>query len=236
MKTIIHRAESRGTTTTDWLNSRHSFSFGEYYDPNRVRFGALRVLNDDVVAPGAGFGTHPHRDMEIVTIPLSGALEHKDSTGATGVLRPGRLQVMSAGTGIFHSEYNHSKTEAVSFLQIWILPSRRGLTPRYDEKDFSALLNGNGLLAVVSPDDSEAALRISQNARFSLGRLDAGSSMEYRLGEGNQGLYAFIIDGVAQIGEETLSSRDGIGITETEAVAVDAVTSCQFLLIEVPMD
>ena len=235
MATFIHRADSRGVTSTDWLDSKHSFSFGEYYDGNRVRFGALRVLNDDTVAPGKGFGTHPHRDMEIVTIPLSGALEHKDSTGATGVLRPGQVQVMTAGSGIFHSEYNHSRDEPVRFLQLWILPARTGLPPRYDEKDFTPNLPVNGVLTLVSSEESASTLRINQDARLSLARIQSGNDTEYGVHGTDRGLYAFVIEGAVRIEQEELHTRDAIGVTEPETVSIAADADSEILLIDVPM-
>ena len=235
MHATIHRAGSRGLTETDWLTSRHSFSFGEYYDPERINFAAIRVLNDDTVAAGEGFGTHPHRDMEIISIPLAGALEHKDSTGATGVLRPGKIQVMSAGAGIRHSEYNHSQEDPVSFLQIWITPARTGFPPRYDEKDFDVQSAKNALLTIITPEKTDSTLWLNQDAHLSLASLDANASVEYRMQGSGHGLYVFVIDGAVRVGEHKLGKRDAIGISEFESVAIVAGAASELLLIEVPM-
>ncbi|MCR9142333.1 MAG: pirin family protein [bacterium] len=236
----IHRADSRGAADFGWLKSRHTFSFANYFNPERVQFGALRVLNDDEVAGGQGFGTHPHRDMEIVSIPLAGGLEHKDSMGTGSVIRHGEVQVMSAGTGVLHSEYNASTTENVNFLQIWILPEKMGIEPRYEQKAFDLAANQDRLVTVVSPEDKAGALWINQQARFSLGQLSAGSTVEYEtLREGN-GVYAFVIDGSVDLikggdVEATLNKRDAAGLQDSGQLKIHAREASQVLLIDVPM-
>lgn len=235
---LVHRADTRGAANFGWLQSRHTFSFANYFDPERMQFGALRVLNDDVVAGGHGFGTHPHRDMEIVSIPLAGGLEHKDSMGTGSVIRAGEVQIMSAGTGILHSEYNASETETVNFLQIWVLPEQQGITPRYDQKAFDLDAHRDRLVTVVSPDPAdESAVWINQQARFSLGKLSAGATVEYeRLREGN-GIYVFVIDGSVTLpdGETRLESRDAAGVSDRARLEVRAESDSQVLLIDVPM-
>lgn len=237
----IHRAGSRGEADFGWLQSRHTFSFANYYDPERVQFGALRVLNDDVVAGGQGFGTHPHRDMEIVSILLAGALEHKDSMGSGSIIRPGEVQIMSAGTGVRHSEYNASGTDPVNFLQIWILPEVMGIEPRYDQKAFNLEKQKDQLVTVVSPDKNDTgsgqAVWINQQARFSLGRLSAGTEVKYeRLREGN-GIYVFVIDGAIDLEERGLSleRRDAAGLSDANELRLTARNESQVLLIDVPM-
>ena len=234
MRKVIHRADSRGTAFFGWLHSRHTFSFGRYYNPERVHFGALRVLNDDMVEGGQGFGTHPHDNMEIVSIPLEGDLEHRDSTGTTKVIRQGDVQIMSAGSGLTHSEYNHSATEKVKFLQVWILPKERNIKPRYEQKSFKSEDRINKLQTVVAPDD-EHAIWINQDAWFSLSNLEKGKSINYSPHEKDQGIYVFVIEGNVEIDGEKLGTRDAMGISEADHVAIEATTTAQLLLIEVPM-
>jgi len=235
MKTIIHKAESRGHADFGWLNSKHTFSFGQYYDPERIHFGMLRVLNDDIVQGGAGFPTHPHENMEIVSIPLSGALAHKDSTGNEKVINTGEVQIMSAGSGLTHSEYNASKDDEVNFLQIWVFPKEKNIKPRYDQKIFSDSDRINQLQTVVSPDDADA-LWINQNSWFSLANLDGGNSLDYSLHDPENGVYLFVIDGEVEIGETTLSKRDAIGIHETQKINLVSNQDAKLLFIEVPMN
>jgi quercetin 2,3-dioxygenase len=235
MKKTIHRADSRGLADHVWLKSRHTFSFAAYHDPERVRFGLLRVLNDDIVEPGEGFGTHPHDNMEIISIPLSGALAHKDSTGNEHVINTGDVQIMSAGSGLFHSEYNASKKEPVNFLQIWVFPKLRDIEPRYDQKTFD--LNGrlNKIQTVVSPEKDSVALWINQDSYFSLSKLEPGKSVNYVIKNKGNGLYLFLIEGKLNAAGELLNKRDAIGIEDTDSLELKAEENTEVLLIEVPM-
>lgn len=237
MKTIIHKSHTRGHADHGWLNSYHTFSFANYYDPERIRFGALRVLNDDTVAPGMGFGTHPHENMEIISIPLEGALEHEDSMGTKQVIKKGDIQVMSAGTGIQHSEYNHSKTEPVKFLQIWIFPNRKNVLPRYDQITIDPDVKKNTLHQILSPDKDTQGVWIYQDAWFYLSVLDAGTSLDIFLNKEGNGIYVFVISGKIRIGDDiVLLTRDGIGITETKNVDITASEASEILIMEVPME
>ena len=234
MKTIIHKASTRGHADHGWLNSYHTFSFANYYEPERIHFGLLRVLNDDTVAPGMGFGRHPHDNMEIVSIPLSGSLEHQDSMGNKTVITSGEVQIMSAGTGVSHSEYNHSKTEEVKFLQIWVFPKERGIKPRYDQKKFDEEQKKNKLLTVISPDDNNA-MWINQDAYFSLGSLDKDTAVDYTVKKNGNGAYVFVLEGEIEAAGEKLGKRDGLGVTEAEKFSVKANDKAEVLIIEVPM-
>ncbi|GAB5524544.1 MAG: pirin family protein [Roseivirga sp.] len=234
MNTVVHKSDKRGFADHGWLRSRHTFSFAGYYNPDRMHFGALRVLNDDKVAGGQGFGTHPHDNMEIVSIPLLGDLEHKDSTGRNEVIRQGDVQIMSAGSGLRHSEYNHNKDKAVEFLQIWVFPKERDITPRYEQKSYSAADRVNKFQTVVSPEGGEA-LTINQDAWFSLGNLEKGTSLDYSLNKEGNGLYAFVLTGEATIAGESVQQRDAVGITDAQQVHIAADTDTEILLMEVPM-
>lgn len=232
MEKVIHKSDTRGIAEFGWLYSRHTFSFGHYFDPNRIQFGALRVLNDDIVEPGKGFGTHPHDNMEIVSIPLSGTLAHKDSTGNEKTIQTGEVQIMSAGTGLTHSEYNYSSTDQVNFLQIWVLPKERDIQPRYDQKFFD--FKENEITTVVSPTD-ENALWINQDAVFSVAKAKAGNSLSYKLTDPSHGIYAFVIEGKVNINGVALDTRDGLGISDVEVLDLQAFENAQVLLIEIPM-
>ena len=234
MKTIIHKSATRGSAFFGWLNSKHTFSFGRYYDPDRLQFGALRVLNDDIVEGGMGFGTHAHDNMEIVSIPLTGALAHKDSTGTEKVINTGDVQIMSAGSGLTHSEYNHSKTEKVNFLQLWVLPKKKDITPRYDQKTFAVADRLNKIQTVVAPDN-EQAIWINQDAWFSLTDLDAGKELNYNFHVDENGVYAFVLEGAANIAGVDLEKRDGLGAYDTGQITVKAKSDTKLLLVEVPM-
>ncbi|WP_299824081.1 pirin family protein [uncultured Pontibacter sp.] len=234
-KKVIHKANTRGHANHGWLNSYHSFSFASYYDPARMGFGLLRVLNDDTVAPGMGFGAHPHDNMEIVSIPLAGELAHKDSTGNEKTIRTNEVQIMSAGTGLTHSEYNHSKTDEVKFLQIWVFPKERDIKPRYDQKAFNPEDRQNKLQTVVSPDKNDDAIWINQNAWFTLGSLKPGFSEEYKLHNPEHGVYAFVLEGEVEIDGKKLSKRDGMGISEVAGFSIKASADAELLLMEVPM-
>ena len=234
--TILHKADTRGQANHGWLNSFHTFSFANYYNPERMHFGVLRVLNDDTVQAGGGFGTHPHDNMEIISIPLEGDLEHKDSLGHVATIRNGDIQVMSAGTGIKHSEYNKSRDQLVKFLQIWVFPNRRSVTPRYDQITLNLTDRHNKLQQIISPNPEDAGVWIHQNAWFHLGTLDKGFRTEYKMkgGAGN-GVYAFVLSGEVHINDQPLSTRDGYGIWDVEKFEIKAETAAEILLMEVPM-
>jgi len=235
MNTVVHKADSRGFADHGWLRSRHTFSFAGYYNPDRVHFGALRVLNDDRVTGGRGFGTHPHENMEIISIPLSGDLEHKDSTGRNEVIRQGDVQIMSAGSGIAHSEYNHNADQEVQFLQIWVFPKERDIMPRYEQKTYEVADRTNKLQTVASPEGGEA-LTINQDAWFNLTKLEKGETLEYKLNKEGNGLYAFVLEGEANIAGEALNRRDAVGVTDAKQVGLYADSDTEILLMEVPME
>jgi redox-sensitive bicupin YhaK (pirin superfamily) len=234
MKTVFHAADRRGHVNFGWLDSHHSFSFGHYHDPEKMHFGMLRVLNDDIIEGGSGFGAHPHDNMEIVSIPLYGALEHKDSTGTSEVIKQGDVQIMSAGSGLKHSEYNHYKDKETSFLQVWVIPKKRNIEPRYDQKNFDPLNRHNQFQTVVAPDDS-AAVWINQDAWFSLGKMDSGFTTSYAFKKAGNGVYAFVLDGNVTINGQSLFKRDAVGIWDTDELNIEASTNAEVLLIEVPM-
>ncbi len=236
MQTIFHRADSRGHANHGWLNSYHTFSFANYQNNERTNFGVLRVLNDDTVTQGMGFGTHPHRDMEIISIPLEGDLEHKDSMGTTAVIKKGEIQVMSAGTGVMHSEYNKNKEEAVKFLQIWVFPREVGVEPRYDQKDIKSEEKINDFQQILSPNKDDDGVWIHQDAWFNLANFTKGNSKNYNLNINGNGVYAFVLKGSAKIGDQILNERDGFGIWDTESFNVEALENTEILLMEVPME
>jgi redox-sensitive bicupin YhaK (pirin superfamily) len=232
MKTQLHKADTRGVANFGWLDSKHSFSFGNYYNPDRIQFGALRVLNDDIVEPGYGFGTHPHDNMEIVSIPLSGTLAHKDSTGNERTIETGEVQIMSAGTGLTHSEYNHSKKEKVNFLQVWVLPKERNIKPRYDQRFFD--FKENDFTTVVAPNQDEA-LWINQDAWFSVGNLNEGKEIAYQVKQEGNGVFVFVIDGLLLVEGNELSLRDAIEIEDASSIKLSTQAESRILIIEVPM-
>lgn len=234
MKTILHRANERGHANHGWLDSYHSFSFAGFYDPNKIHFGALRVLNDDTVKGGNGFGKHPHDNMEIVSIPLSGDLKHEDSTGRKEVIRQYDVQIMSAGSGIVHSEMNANADKEVKFLQIWVFPKERNITPRYEQKTFRPEDRKNRLQTVVAPEGGEA-VTINQDAWFSLGNLEQGVTTEYTLRQPGNGVYAFVIEGEVEVAGTRLNKRDAAGVWDTGRFEIKAGTNAELLLIEVPM-
>jgi redox-sensitive bicupin YhaK (pirin superfamily) len=235
MEKIIHRADTRSFSNHGWLQSYHTFSFAGYYNPERIHFGALRVLNDDTVKGGMGFGTHPHDNMEIVSIPLSGALEHRDNTGRHEIIRSNEVQIMSAGSGIAHSEFNASKTDPVNFLQIWVIPKLRNITPRYQQQAFEAADRQNKLQVVVSPEAGNNALQINQDAWFSLGRFEEGQSVDITPEMAGHGSYLFVLEGEVTVAGEVLQRRDAIGLSSYDRVTVKALKAADFLLIDVPM-
>jgi redox-sensitive bicupin YhaK (pirin superfamily) len=230
---VFHSANSRGLANHGWLISRHTFSFASYYNPDRVNFGALRVLNDDIVKPGMGFGKHPHDNMEIISIPLSGSLAHKDSTGNEKEIKTGEVQIMSAGSGIEHSEYNYSKTEEVNFLQIWILPKEKNIAPRYEQKDFSEALKTNQMVTIVSPE-KEGALWINQNSELSLGQFKKGASITHKLNYTGNGIYAFLINGKMKVNDAVLNKRDAVGFFDLKEINIESLEDSKILLIEIP--
>jgi len=234
-QTVLHRAETRGHASHGWLNSYHTFSFANYYNPERMNFGALRVLNDDTVDAGMGFGTHPHDNMEIISIPLEGDLEHKDSMNNVAVIKNGDIQAMSAGTGIYHSEYNKDRQHRVKFLQIWVYPDKRNVEPRYDQITLKAEDRHNKLQQILSPNPDDQGVWIHQNAWFHLGRFDKGVSANYKIkGKGN-GVYVFVLSGDVKINDQVLYTRDGFGIWDTDAFTITAESDAEFLLMEVSM-
>lgn len=235
MKTTLHRADSRGYADHGWLKSNHTFSFAGYYEPSRMHFGMLRVLNDDWVAPGMGFGEHPHDNMEIVSIPLSGALAHRDSTGQSKLIETGDVQIMSAGSGLTHSEFNGSQTEAVNFLQIWVFPKERNISPRYEQKKFHENDRINRWQTVVAPEKDNGAIWINQEAWFNLSNLQAGETLDYTLKGKRHGVYLFVIDGKIEAAGEQLNKRDAIGIEDSQQLSIKALEDAQLLLMEVPM-
>ena len=234
MTTTRFDASGRGHAAFGWLDSYHTFSFGEYYDPNRMGFGALRVFNDDTVIGGAGFGTHPHRDMEIISIPLEGVIMHKDSMGHAEALRPGEVQVMSAGTGITHSEYNGSETNTLKFLQVWIYPDARGVTPRYQQTSIADLAR-NECHVIIGPKDDGRPLWIHQRAWLSVARIDAGNKVFYQTKQSGNGIFVFNVSGLVDIAAERLQERDAVGIADASPIVMQAVSDCYLVIIDVPM-
>lgn len=233
--TIVHKAETRGHANHGWLNSHHTFSFANYYNPERMHFGVLRVLNDDQVEAGMGFGTHPHDNMEIISIPLEGDLEHKDSMGTTAAIKNGDVQVMSAGTGITHSEYNKNKDKLVKFLQIWVFPNQKNVKPRYDQITLNESDRHNKLQQIISPDADDAGVWIHQNAWFHLGKFDKGVSADYSVKAKGNGVYTFVLKGDVTINGQKLNQRDGYGIWDTEKFSISADSDAEFLVMDVPM-
>lgn len=234
--TVLHRADTRGHANHGWLDTHHTFSFANYYNPERMHFGVLRVLNDDQVAPGRGFGRHPHDNMEIISIPLEGDLEHQDSMGNKQIIRQGDIQVMSAGTGIFHSEYNRNQDKEVRFLQIWVFPNKRGVEPRYDQLSYDRSKAHNNLLQVLSPNPDDDGVWIYQDAWFHLGHFDKGFETKYALKRPEKnGLYAFVLEGDVRVNDQVLGRRDGLGLWDIQEVTIAADSPAQLLLMEVPM-
>ena len=234
--TVLHKANTRGNANHGWLQSFHTFSFANYYNPERMNFGVLRVLNDDTVQAGMGFGTHPHRDMEIISIPLEGDLEHKDSMGNTTVIRNGDVQVMSAGTGVQHSEYNKNSNSLVKFLQIWVMPNKKGVTPRYDQITLKDEARKNKFQQILSPNADDAGVWVHQDAWFYLANLDAGKSEKLKLQKKGNGFYVFLLSGKLEVAGQQLETRDGLGVWETDALKFTALEKSEVLVMEVPME
>ncbi|MCZ4694496.1 pirin family protein [Ancylomarina euxinus] len=235
MKTVVHKANTRGHANHGWLDAHHTFSFADYYHTDRMHFGVLRVLNDDRIAAGKGFGTHPHNNMEIISIPLKGELEHKDSMGNSSVIKAGEIQVMSAGTGILHSEFNPNDDQEVNLLQIWIFPHLKDVEPRYDQLSISDIKSKNGLKQILSPDADDEGVWIYQNAWFHLGEFDKASASTYTIKQKGNGLYLFVVEGQVFIKDYKLEKRDGLAITETQIVEFKVSAKTKVLLIDVPM-
>ncbi|CAM3536200.1 pirin-like protein [Flavobacterium saliperosum S13] len=232
---ILHKANTRGNANHGWLQSFHTFSFANYYNPERMNFGVLRVLNDDTVAAGMGFGTHPHQNMEIISIPLEGDLEHQDSMGNKTVIRNGDIQVMSAGTGVQHSEYNKNQDKEVKFLQIWVIPNKQNVAPRYDQITLNEAERHNKLQQILSPNADDAGVWIHQDAWFHLGKFDKDFTTEYTFKKQGNGLYVFVLNGDVTVNEQALNRRDGFGIWNTDKITIKANSEAEFLLMEVPM-
>lgn len=236
MNTVLHKANTRGNANHGWLNSHHSFSFASWYNPERMGFGMLRVLNDDHVEGGKGFGTHPHDNMEIISIPLSGDLEHQDSMGNKAVIKEGDIQVMSAGTGVYHSEYNKNKSQAVKFLQIWVFPDKKNVTPRYDQVPIASLKKENSFYQILSPHQDDAGVWIHQNAWFHIGDFAEGTGDQYELkSPSTNGVYLFVLEGQVTVNGQELDTRDGYGIWNTDSFQLEASTNARVLAMEVPM-
>ena len=236
MNTAIHKAETRGHANHGWLNSHHTFSFANYYHPERMNFGVLRVLNDDVVSQSQGFGMHPHRDMEIISIPLEGDLKHKDNMGNETIIKEGDIQVMSAGTGVMHSEYNNNPDKPVKFLQIWVIPNKQNVPPRYDQISLADIAKENQLYQVLSPNKEDEGVWIHQDAWFYIGKFEKGKADDYLIKKAGNGVYAFILEGEVEINGEKLSKRDGMGIWDTDHLTVTATEDARVLLMEVPLE
>lgn len=234
--TVVHKANTRGMANHGWLESHQTFSFANYYNPERMHFGVLRVLNDDKVAAAMGFGTHPHDNMEIISIPLEGDLEHKDSMGNTTIIKNGDIQIMSAGTGIFHSEFNKNKDKQVKFLQIWVYPNKKNVTPRYDQITLEKEHGINKFQQIVSPNPNDEGVWINQDAWFNLGTFDDKKSTTYTIKKPGNGIYAFIISGSATINNQLLETKDGLGIWDTQKITIASnENNTKILLMDVPM-
>lgn len=233
---LIYKAEDRGHANHGWLNTYHTFSFAGYRDPKRMNFGVLRVVNDDTVAAGMGFGTHPHENMEIISIPLSGELEHRDSMGNGGIIKPNEVQIMSAGTGIQHSEFNPNENEESKFFQIWLFPDKRDVKPRYQQITLDPVARQNKWDQLISPDKDEKGGWIHQNAWFNMADLEAGKSLNYTLKDQKNGIFLFVVEGSIDLGDHHLQKRDAIGLWETDSVTFKATESSTLLAMEVPME
>jgi len=235
MKTTLHKSETRGHANHGWLDSYHTFSFANYYNPERVNFGALRVLNDDRIAAGKGFGTHPHDNMEIITIPVAGVVEHKDSMGNHGTISAGEIQVMSAGTGIFHSEFNHEQAKPLELFQIWIFPNKKNVSPRYNQISLADIEKVDEFYQILSPNPNDQGVWIHQNAWFYLGDFSEGWEGKYELKDANNGVYFFVIEGNLTIADQKLSRRDGLGVSEAKSIEIKTTTQTKLLVMEIPM-
>lgn len=236
MPHIIHKSETRGHANHGWLNAKHSFSFANWYNPERIHFGALRVLNDDIVAPGMGFGKHPHDNMEIITIPLQGSLKHQDSMGFSEVIHAGEVQVMSAGTGIYHSEFNASQSEEINLFQIWIFPNKQNVEPRYDQINYDWIDCQNHFLQLVSPNSGDKGTWIHQDAWIHIAEISESKDVIYELKNPKNGVYLMNIEGKLDVLRNELNNRDAIGIWNENEITISAKTKSKILAIEVPMN
>lgn len=236
MKTIFHPANSRGSADHGWLKAKHSFSFASFHDSDKIHFGALRVLNDDIVAKGSGFSSHPHDNMEIITIPLKGTIRHKDSIGNEGNIKAGEIQVMSAGSGVIHSEFNPSHEEDLNLFQIWIFPNKQNVEPRYDQFEMDVLKMKNHFLQLVSPKKDDEGTWIHQDAWIKMTELEEGKTIPYKLQSEDNGVYFMLIEGEINVADQTLIKRDAMGISETNEVKIFANKASKVLAIEVPME
>ncbi|MEN9918445.1 MAG: hypothetical protein RL662_881 [Bacteroidota bacterium] len=236
MEKVLYKAATRGHKHHGWLEAHHTFSFGDYFDLDRINFGALRVLNDDIIQGGKGFGKHPHDNMEIITIPLSGDLEHSDSMGHTSLITSGEIQVMSAGSGLYHSEYNANANTPLNLFQIWIHPRENNVKPRYDQKKFDFSAHKNVLLEVISPNQSDDTLWVHQDTWFNLGTFDNGFKTDYQINKKGNGVFAMVIEGEFTMGDQRLSRRDALGVWDTDRIQLQSLSdNARILLIEVPM-
>lgn len=236
MKIVLHKAATRGHANHGWLNAKHSFSFASYHNPERMNFGVLRVLNDDIIAGGQGFGTHPHDNMEIITIPLEGDLAHKDNMGNSSVIKQGDIQVMSAGTGVYHSEFNPNEALETNLFQIWVFPNKKNVEPRYDQLSIREVAEENKFYQILSPNKNDQGVWIHQDAWFHLGHFDKGMSDTYKLNKEGNGVYIMVIDGTVELDGQQLEKRDGFGIWEVDSFTLKAVANARVLMIEVPME
>ena len=236
MKTILFNAADRGSADYGWLKPNYYFSFSDYRNPEKVHFGLLRVLNDDFIDGGGAFPTHPHDNMEIVTIPFTGALQHKDSTGGQGIIKAGDVQIMSAGTGVQHSEANASATDPVTLFQVWVFPKERNIKPRYDQRNFDVTERVNKWQIIVSPLEADKALWINQDAKFSLTKLEAGKTLEYINAFKGNGVFLVAINGAVKVGDINLNKRDAVGISGADNFTISATEDAELLAIEVPMN
>lgn len=236
MKTILQRAAERGSSDYGWLKPNFYFSFGNFYDPHKIHFGLLRVLNDDFIEGGGKFHTHPHDNMEIVTIPLSGAVHHKDNTGGEGLIKAGDVQIMSAGSGVLHSEANASATDMLNLFQVWVFPKVKNIKPRYDQRAFDMNDRINKWQVVVSPREEDKALWINQDARFALTKLEAGKTLTYENAFNGNGVYLVVINGTVKVGDEDLNKRDSLGVWNTDSFNITATEDAELLAVEVPMN
>ncbi|HQX02530.1 MAG TPA: pirin family protein [Flavobacterium sp.] len=234
--TVLHKANERGHADHGWLNAYHSFSFANWYNPDKVQFGVLRVLNDDTIAPGMGFGTHPHDNMEIITIPLEGDLAHKDSMGNAEIIKFGDVQVMSAGTGIRHSEFNPNEDKRTKLLQIWLFPNKRNVEPRYQQITLDVNDRQNKLQQILSPNPEDAGVWIHQDAWFHMGKFEKGITKTYNVKRNENGVYAFVISGSITINGQVLETKDALGITNTEKLEITATSDAEILLMDIPME
>ena len=236
MKKLVYRAEDRGAANHGWLNAKHSFSFANYHDPEKVHFGLLRVLNDDTIAPAMGFGMHPHDNMEIVTIPLEGAIKHRDSMGNEGIIKAGDVQIMSAGKGIVHSEFNASTTEPLKLFQIWVFPKEHNIQPRYGQKTFLPEGRKGKFQTLVSPNAEDGSLAVNQDVWFTMGDFAAGQKVSYTSKLATNGAYLMVVKGDVKVAGETLKERDAIGISDAAQIDIETINNAELLIIDVPMD